>query len=124
MPISYQWDNDDRTIIKFIYEDPVTVDEIRQMDGGVAAMLDSVRHPVVAIADTRLVTMLPQDIMTSYPLLARNRGFTHRNLRASVMIVRNAFFESLMAIFSRLYGKLHFARSLEEAYEMIEDGKI
>ena len=124
MPITYVWDNDEQTIVKFVYSDPVTVEEIRQMDEGASEMLDTVSHSVVVIADATTVTRLPDDLLTSYPLLARNRGFRHPNLRASIMVLNNTFFESLLSIFGRLYGKMRFSHSLQEAYNMVKDGKV
>ena len=116
MPITFEWDNDEHTILKFVYKDPVTVAEIRQLSEGVEPMLDSVSHRVVSISDATRVTRLPDDLLASYPLLARGRGFQHPNLVATIIVMNNNLFESLLTIYGKLYGKLIVTHNFEEAY--------
>src|SRR5262249_53534151 len=115
MPITVDWDSDAKTAILQTLTSPVTVQDIAEAQDKVAALLDSADHPVPMITDVRGMATMPPGILTSAPELGHHRMVNHPYLGLTVVVIENAFLETVMAIFSRLYHKLNVVKTMEEA---------
>lgn len=121
MPITVRWDNEDKTIIYYVFDRRWTWDEFNVVYQDVYRMLDTVDHTVHAIVDLHNSQLLPADTLTHMRRLTFQQ---HDNGGITVIITTNFLAQSLYSILSGVYRKaleiFKLAPTVEEAYAIIE----
>ncbi len=123
MSITVQWDNDEKTVIRYDVSDNWTWDEFRQAVEQIHAMIDTVSHTVDAIANLENGNFLPSGSLWQ----ARNvASRSHPRAGMTVIVKGSYMMQSLYGLFRSLYGKMgfyvniHFAPTLEAARALLE----
>jgi hypothetical protein len=120
MPISVIWDNDEQTIIRLDYDEPVlswseydsAVDESYQL-------VRKVTHPVDIIHNAGKVNM-PKG--SAFPHLQRAIRLQPANVKKIISVVSNLFARALLPIIIQhsVSRPITFAKSLDEARALIK----
>lgn len=120
MSITVQWDNDDKTVIRYDFTGYWNWTEFREQAQTAFAMTRSVEHHVDTISNFLPGTHIPKDaflhfrrVMTDAP---PNRG-------VNVIVGASQFIRVLVTVFSRVYTQLGkrliLADSLEDARHIL-----
>ncbi len=124
MPISVEWDNEDKTAIRITYLDRWTWEENQQARQQTLDMIATVNHIVHTIHDMRQSHGLPTDIITQ----ARKRiQKKHPQVGLIIVIGNKSFVHVLYDVFATIYDKLvhkrkfYLVHSLEQAYQLIDE---
>lgn len=123
MNIDVQWDNDAKTIIRYVYRNGWNWNDYFSAINGAAELLDTVKHPVDIVMDFRNANMLPQGAISQM-----QRAFSHTrhpNIRLTVLVGANSFIRTIESIGRKLVPSaarqwdITFAATLEEAHDII-----
>jgi hypothetical protein len=124
MSIKVAWDNADRTIISFDFDNRWDWDELYAASDQATEMLDSVDHMVDFIMDIR-ETVIPKDFMSHAERLASG---SHPRRGVMVVVGVNGLLRTVGSGLRRLFPdatrNLVFAADVEEAYEVIEEKQM
>jgi hypothetical protein len=123
MPITVRWDDEARTIVRWVFEGKWTWDEYNQ------AMIESnqqvrgVEHPVDAIMDLTASNVLPTNVLSNTH--AARDELQPKNIRWIYIVSHQALLKALINIFGRLYerfskGGLSMLDSLDAAHADIK----
>ena len=127
MPIKPMWDNEEKTIMRIDFIGEFTVDEYVAGVREQTAMLDSVDHKVDFISYVADIS-LPKDTLANLAKLTDTPALTHPNAGIVVTVGDSRFVEIMGNIFGKVggqqAGKLVFASTLEEAYEIIKEQQM
>ena len=124
MPVTVEWDNPEKTIMRMSMIGRWTWDEAYEAQVKGDQMINEAAHPVGAIIDVRESSGIPLSAM------ANARGMTQKQnsyTRVTVFLGANPFFLSLWNVFRKVYGALHksqsytFVTTLEDAHKFIND---
>jgi hypothetical protein len=122
MPLTTEWDNEEKTIMRVTYQRGWTWDDLEGNLPKEKEFLDSVQHRVDVIADFR-GTDLPHGAMMRLPKIADSPPYTHPNSGAVIMVGSPTFMDQVVTVYRKLYGpvaiKLEMVHTLEEARERI-----
>jgi hypothetical protein len=120
MNIAVIWDNDEKTIIRYIYEKNWTWADVNTALKDASALLDTVDHKVDIIMDFRQSTMMiPMGALSHAKRALSNPR--HDNIHLTVL-VGDAFVLKMADVSLKLSQKLagnwelKFASTLDEAY--------
>jgi hypothetical protein len=125
MPVSVKWDNDDKTIICWVFEGNWTWEEYYDQRNAANAEIASAGHRVDMIVDMRTSKILPSGAMTH----GKNAiASTPPNLGITVFVGLNTVLRVFYNMFSSLYGRLLsdkqldtvIVATLDEAYTIIQ----
>ena len=118
MTITVQWDNDDKTVIRYDFTGYWNWAEFRKQAQTAFAMTRSVEHQVDTISNFLPGTHIPKDafihfrrVMTDAP---PNRG-------VNVIVGASQFIRALVTIFSRIYTQLGKRLMLADSLEAARD---
>jgi hypothetical protein len=113
------WDNDERTIIRHVYEGKWTLEEYYALIDQNYNEIDSVNHRVDIINDLREMSGVPSNMTTAIRYAARR---AHKNEGINVMVAPPTFVKILVEAINNAVGEhtevLH-TKTLEEAYDII-----
>jgi hypothetical protein len=125
MPIVPIWDNDEKTIVRHIFQGHWSIEEIRVSARMAWQMMHTVEHPVHAILDMREGDILPSGgVLAQTSRIATNRP---KNAGVIILITRNPIVRTLGKAFRAAYGRFHpnlrfyFADTIEDAYQLIRE---
>lgn len=122
MGIRIVWDDDERTIIRHVYEGDWTLEDYYHLIDENYRLLDEVGHPVYIINDLRAMTSMPQDMAMAIRYAVHK---AHPNEVINVMVGASMYVNMLVdAINKSIKGKVtevNYVNTLEEAYTMIEN---
>ena len=125
MPITSIWDNNEKTVLRHVYDGSWTWNDFKANLLKSRAMLDGIQHKVDLIIDTRNGKLLPDGGVGSLHTL---RGGNHPNLGKTVLVGSNLFISRLYGAFHRAYSDnehaLALAPSLEVGRRMISDHEL
>jgi hypothetical protein len=122
MGITAVWDNDEKTIIRYIYDGSWTWDDFYTAFGQAYKMIDTVNHRVDIIVDVRMSSLLPQNALSRGRQLSTS---THTNQGRTIVVGANALMRSVSNIFNKVYTKaaddlkISFVRTMEEAHDQL-----
>jgi hypothetical protein len=122
MPIQIVWDNDDRTIMRFLFEDPWDATELFNAITQTKTLLaaEDIGYAVGVIFDTQATGSLPSGILTSTRTLVEKMS---PEIAIIVVATRNRFLRAMHQVFSRvnrsLAEKFQLAGTVEEARVII-----
>jgi hypothetical protein len=124
------WLNDEHSIIGYIFESNWTWDEMRLAIQQANALMDTAKHPVDFIADTRGVGLIPSDVITNIRQVAILVP-PHPNYGGlTVFVGTNKLVRNLMNMASNIYRQLNqyhtfvFVATIEEAYPIIAEHRV
>lgn len=125
MHITVDWDNENRTIIRFQFQRGWTWDNLRAAIGQADDLITSVDHPVNLVIDIREAGAIPADFMSgATDIFASGEARANEGVKVVVgagRLVRMAY-DALRRLYgSKLEGRpFLFASSLEEAYKLLK----
>ena len=119
MPINVKWANEEKTIIHFEVIGDFDADEYINGIQQRKALQGTVNHKSSVVADFSKCGNLPPNVLVNLRKAAQT--MPHPNF-TGILVIANArgIVFQFARVFSRTFGKLHFADSLEEAFELIE----
>jgi len=116
--ISVEWMNEQRRILVLTMPEIWTVDDLMDAMDRSYALVESVSYPVYAIADNRLTSRLPDNMISRFAQIAQK---THpRSLKTVFVSSSTGLGDRFFQIFSRMLGRISAASSVEEAYAMLQ----
>jgi hypothetical protein len=124
MTITVQWDNAEKSIVRYIYEGPWTLNDFNTAYLQARELMDTVDHKVHLIIDVTKSGLLPSNVLARSQSVARRH---HPNEGSVVIVGASTFIRSLLEIYQRVYsdlvapGKFHTAPNLEEARRLLHD---
>jgi hypothetical protein len=127
MGIKVVWDNEQNTIIRYVYEGRWGWDDLYTARAEVKTMLGSVPHKVGIIVDMRNSSLLPSGTISRARHLATSSPTSHSNEGPTIIVGANGLVRSIFDVMRKIYGetienrKYYFASSLEEARTMFTD---
>ncbi len=123
MGIRVIWDNEDRTILRYVYEGRWDQADFNKAYAEAKTMLDSVNHKVGIIIDVQKSHLIPNGIISRSRNLVTTPSL---NEGTNVIVGANGFIRSLVDTFTKIWrhGPLEhrqiiFASTLEEARKML-----
>lgn len=124
MPIEVYWGNDEKTVMRFVFQKPWTWDDFYRAVDRHFVMLRGVDHLVYAITDVSQAGTIPPSA------LSHGRYYWKHwppNLATIIIIGANPLFLAMDNLFHRLYGDGHshlrYANSVEEALSIINSSR-
>jgi hypothetical protein len=126
MPITAEWDNEEKTLIRQTYSGRWTWDDVRMTIDKCQQMLDSVDHKVNFISDLRQSqTMLPPGATVQFSWLSNY--LRHPKMGKSVIVGASEFIRIFGGIFTSAHRgiaeQIIFASTLDEALAILaKDG--
>src|SRR5262245_59394756 len=118
MGIKIVWDNDEKTVVRYIFEKNWTWQEFFTAKAEAYALIDTVKHPVGIIMDAPPEVNLPPNTLTHSRNALRNK---HPNTRVIAFVLTQAFVRSMINIFMRISpnsADLHIVATLDQAREV------
>ncbi len=118
MPVTVEWDNEEKTIIRMTMVGHWTWDEMYVATAEGDRMLDTIQHRVGVIIDLQQSVGVPPMAMANARKVSEKQ---HRNAAMTVFVGANAFFVALWSVFSKVYSifvrrhSFTFAATLDEA---------
>jgi hypothetical protein len=118
MPVIANWEDDDKHIIRFIYEEPWTWHELFNAMKSVAAEHDELPHKVAWIMDLAQSRNIPTGALTQSKHIA---GMRHDNTFTTTIVIHSGpFLAKLAGIFNTVFGerlhtKIKMVNTLDEA---------
>lgn len=125
MGIRVEWDNDEKTVIRYVYEERWTWEDFHYARSQVREWLDTVDHRVDVIVDVRNSRLVPNGVLAQGRMFASNAPIAHRNEGHTIVVGANSLMRSMFEMFGKVYSRLsdelelEFASSLEEAREKL-----
>ncbi len=121
MPVSMDWDNPEKTIIRVTFEGVWDVSDIQRMITKGVSMLESVDHKVDSIFDFTHSHFSPRNLIST---LDRMESTHHRNERLVVIVNANVYIRSMakvgQALAPKTFAHMHFANGLNQAYAIVQ----
>jgi len=121
MAITWVWDNEEKTIIRYIFQGAWGWEDFYQILAEVHTTMDNVEHPVNLIIDVRKSGILPTNALSNISRL-RNAPASPNTGRA-VLIGGNMFIQRLYVMLHKLYPEMvkqfSLAQTLEEAQAIL-----
>lgn len=124
MPANVIWDDEARTVVRYVMQGQWEWAEFRPIVDEARAMITSQTHPVGIIADLRESGPLPGEAIPTLKYMAE---ITPDNACAFVVVGGSRFVRAIGGIFRRIYPRLgltpQFADTLEEARALIAEAR-
>ncbi len=127
MGVSTRWLDDEQTILGYIFEGNWTWAEMSAAIEQANAYMDTVKHQVDFIADTKNGGLIPSDVIANTRQLALSAP-PHPNYGGvTVFVGPNALVRTLMSMVVNIYHQLNqyhsfvFTATLDEAYSIISE---
>jgi hypothetical protein len=122
MSILVQWDDPERTIIRFVYSGQWTFGDLFEAMQEARDMMDTVEHLVYGIIDMQDSKLMPNGVLS----LGRNVTMRkHPNQGKSIVVGASGFTRTLYDVYRKVYrttfdeSAYAFASSLDEARLML-----
>ncbi len=123
MGISVQWDNVDRTSLRYVYEGRWTWDELYRAVSEGNAMVGSVPHKVYIIIDVTHSSLIPQNALSQG---MRVNAESPANMGLRIVVGANAFLRTLADVAAKVFGatqggklNMRLVGTLDEARALI-----
>lgn len=128
MPVSINWDNDERTIMRYVLVGAWQWTEFRSVIDEADALSRTVEHRVDIICD--LTASGPLPVHNAFPTLKYMAELTSDNVLEGIFIVvgGGTFVRALGKTFNQVYAgvgaRTFFAETLDEAYAQIQQDRV
>ncbi len=127
MPINVMWNNDDKTVLSFIYEGKWDLNDFYQALHNGNILLDEVAHSVALVMDVQGSRMIPNGFMGALSNISKK---LHPNTGVLIMVGVNAFARAFIATYRKIYPEkngdrsIHFAADYDEVQNMVKSNPI
>jgi hypothetical protein len=122
MSVTYRWDNEEKTIMRFSFEEPWTWDEYYVMKPESDKIIASVSHKVGAIIE------IPRDLHLGANALTHSRTIDRTrpaNLAVMIIVTESSLVKAFLGLAARLPAQFsegfRWAPTLEKAHEIIRE---
>lgn len=126
MPVSVEWDNPEKTIVRFIYAGKWTWEDFYKYIDQANSMMDTVDKPVVSIIDMSESSYLPPGAAMHIRNVVR-MSMSHNNSNISVYLQAGRFLSAFMDVLNKSYPDLMsntawlYTDTLEEARQIARE---
>ncbi len=122
MPVTISWDNPDKTILLYQFENRWTWDELYAALNDAWRLLNEGETPVDIIMDMEHADVIPANAIAQFSKIS---SALHPRMRTIVIVGGGGMAASLLSIFAKVYGKssqrYHVVVSREKAYALIHN---
>jgi hypothetical protein len=125
MGIEVSWDNDSKTILRYVYSGRWTWGDLDKVRDQAATLEASVPHRVDVIVDVENSSLLPSGTISRARQVATSAPTTHPNEGITIIVGAGAFVRSIYDVMAKVYPEMlrrrgiFFAQTLAEARDMI-----
>lgn len=125
MPITTQWDNDEQTIIRMVFQGRWTWEDLQAArDESISLSIASSQQRICLIVDMRNTSIMPDGAIQQARTAFRN-PLPPNNLNFTVVVGANMFIEMFYNLLKRVFqaqmsSTFAMSSSLEEARTIIE----
>jgi hypothetical protein len=119
MGIRIVWDDEQKTIIRHVYEGRWTLEDYYALIDANYHEIDSVNHRVDIINDLRKMTGMPSNLTAAIRYAARH---AHKNEGINVMVGSTTFIKILVETINKVVGEhteVIYTDTIEQAYKII-----
>ncbi len=122
MGVTVQWDNPEKTIIRFNYDAHWVWDDVHHAVDIAFVMIEEIEHEVASILDMTDSLGMPPNALAHARTLTRHQ---HPRIAMQVTVGGNRFVKLMTDAFVRMYGTLggrvstYFVNTVEEARYLI-----
>ena len=124
MAVRVQWDNDQRTIVRYIFEGKWTWNDFYPAYNQAIEMEKSMPHRVHAIIDMRKGIGVPANVLMHVKDISDKQP---DNIGLSIIVTSSSFVQSLYHIGIKFYSKIDYyfrvVETLDEAYKLISSAE-
>ena len=126
MGISVDWDNAEKTIMRFVYEGKWTWEAFYETIERANQMMDTVERPVVSIIDMRKSSFLPYGAAIHIRNVIR-KSQSHNNSDISVFLQADVIVKAMINVLQKSYPDILentswiYAKTLEEAQTLAQE---
>lgn len=126
MPISVAWDNEEKTVVRFVYEGKWTWEAFYEKIDEANKLMDTVDKPCVSIIDMRQSNFLPRGAAVHIRNVIR-KSMSHNNSGISVFLEANVIVEAMIEVLKKSYPDILdntewlYAKTLEEARKIAQE---
>ena len=122
MGIQVVWDNDEKTIIRYVFDVRWTWDDFYAARTDAYNLIDTVQHKIGVIFDAPPNVTLPPNMIThSRSAISK----THENTHVVVVVVGNTYVRAMLTMVRKLSKKaaekLELAPTLDEARALVRE---
>lgn len=121
MPIKMKTEFELPGVIEFIYEEPLTIEEMRQSQDDTLAIYEAADTPLWSLIDMSGVSNAPRTALVYYPQLGDHPAPHHPNNAGVVVVVRNRLVERFASIFRNVFVYFRIASTREEALAVLRE---
>ena len=125
MSVTFDWYNDEKSVVKFIFIAPWTIEEMAECENHVRSEMKTFNHVVDAIFDCTHAPALPKSAL-SYFTSSVNKGKTLKNEGVTVVYGANMFVRMIGNSIRKIVKTdvIYFAESLEEVEDILTRIKL
>lgn len=117
MGIEIVWENEEKSIVRWVFSGDFTWEDYEEGSEKLESMIVDVNHNFATIFDLSQMTALPRYAVSQYPKLIRDVPAKQEYL---IIVSLNRLVRSLGRIFTRVYRmNIHFVPTLEDALALI-----
>lgn len=120
MPVSMDWDNAQRTVIRVTFDGVWEIKDIHLLINKGVSMMESVDHDVDAIYDFTRSRFSPKHILTTVDYMESSHNIHERLM---IMVNASVYIRSLtkvaVVMAPKTFGNVHFVNCIEDAYALI-----
>lgn len=124
MPIQFQWDDEEHTIFRLIYENHWNWEEFERAVQAAAQAIGIVNRRVDVIDDHSQSLRLPSGTLAAWRLI---RARLPQEVMLVVVVSQEPLIESMHRVFINVYPaqakRFLMTSTLEEAYQIIQDDR-
>ena len=125
MGIEVSWDNEAKTIVKYVYEGRWTLQDFDNAREQAAKLEETVPHRVDVIVDVRNSSLVPTGTISRGKQVITTTPVSHPSEAMAIIVGAGPLVRSIYDVVSKVYPEIvrrrgfRFARSMEEAREII-----
>ena len=123
MSISISWDNEEKSVVRFVYQGKWTWEEFYEKIDAANAMMNTVDSPCVSIIDMRESNYLPKGAAVHIRNVIR-RSMSHNNSGISVFLQADVIVKAMIEVLKKSYPDILentewiYAKTLDEARKL------
>lgn len=126
MSIHVMWDNDEKTVVRYVYEGRWTWEDFEAARREAAELLKTVNHQVDVIVDVQDSKLLPNSAISRGRELSKSDPTVFANEGITVIVGASTFVRAMYDMTVKIYPALtqkqgyRFVKGLAEARSLIE----
>ena len=120
MPASINWHPKRNGVLLMLFEGQVTLTEAIEVSRQESQFIQQANSPIHTIIETRQITSIPPDFLSSLPRISSMPAVNHPNAGQKIVVGASGIIATFLNIFSRLYKKLEMVATMEEAEQLLD----